>query len=106
MLVLLLGVIQPENPALLPETYDGTSVDLRMEQETSQLASDGHAPIVINGDAEFDAYAGAEGWLGSGSIVNPYQIEGLDIDMAGESGYCIEIRDTTEIGRASCRERV
>ena len=92
ILVLLLIVIQPENPVLLqPDTME----NLQMEQLGPQLSSDGHAPIVINGDAEFDAYAAAEGWLGSGSSVNPYQITGLEFDMAGESGNCIEIHDTT-----------
>lgn len=38
-----------------------------------------HSPISINGNAEFNATAASEGWLGNGTSSNPYVIDGLNI---------------------------
>jgi parallel beta-helix repeat protein len=53
-----------------------------------------HAPIRINGNADFAAQAAAEGWPGDGSEGNPYVIEGHEIDGTGH-GYCIYVGNTT-----------
>ncbi|MEM3395734.1 MAG: right-handed parallel beta-helix repeat-containing protein [Thermoplasmata archaeon] len=52
-----------------------------------------HAPIHINGDADFVAQATSEGWSGDGSQNNPYIIAAYDIDGAGGS-FCIWIENT------------
>jgi len=63
--------------------------------KTSRLvAGTPHAPIVIDGDANFSATAYVEGWSGDGSLANPYIIEGLDIDLGGTAGHCINISNT------------
>ncbi|UCE09306.1 MAG: right-handed parallel beta-helix repeat-containing protein [Candidatus Thorarchaeota archaeon] len=53
-----------------------------------------HAPITINGDADFASIAQKEGWQGNGSITNPYIIENWHINVVGLSVDCIEIRNT------------
>jgi parallel beta-helix repeat protein len=58
------------------------------------LTSTTHAPIAIDGDANFSATASAEGWLGDGSSEHPYVIEGLDIDLGGAASHCININNT------------
>ncbi|MGC8913737.1 MAG: hypothetical protein ACP5LE_07445, partial [Thermoplasmata archaeon] len=51
-----------------------------------------HAPIHINGDADFANQTATEGWPGNGSQDNPYVIDGYDIDGNGGS-YCIWIEN-------------
>ena len=41
-----------------------------------------HAPISINGNADFAAQATSEKWTGNGSAENPYIIENYDIDAS------------------------
>jgi parallel beta-helix repeat protein len=53
-----------------------------------------HDPIRINNNAEFTLMAGIEGWVGDGSLGNPYIIEGYDINGSGY-GYCIYIGNIT-----------
>ncbi|MCX8173767.1 MAG: right-handed parallel beta-helix repeat-containing protein [Thermoplasmata archaeon] len=53
-----------------------------------------HAPIHINGNADFANQVATEGWPGDGTENNPYIIEGYDIDGASGS-YCIWIENTT-----------
>jgi parallel beta-helix repeat protein len=53
-----------------------------------------HDPIRINNNTEFASMAGSEGWVGDGSLGNPYIIEGYDINGNGY-GYCIYIGNTT-----------
>jgi parallel beta-helix repeat protein len=53
-----------------------------------------HAPIVIDGDANFTVTALTEGWLGDGSSGTPFIIEGLDIDVGGAPGHGISINNT------------
>ncbi len=53
-----------------------------------------HAPIVIDGDANFTLTASNEGWIGDGSSGNPFIINGLDIDRDGSAGHCINISNT------------
>ncbi|MHA1965871.1 MAG: right-handed parallel beta-helix repeat-containing protein, partial [Candidatus Thorarchaeota archaeon] len=53
-----------------------------------------HSPIVIDGDVNFNATAQAEGWPGNGTSVNPFIIEGLDIDLGGAPGHGISISNT------------
>jgi parallel beta-helix repeat protein len=59
-----------------------------------ELAGTPHAPIVINGDANFSATALAQGWPGDGTWWNPFIIDGLDIDRGGTGGHCINIANT------------
>jgi len=53
-----------------------------------------HDPIIINGDANFNDTADVENWAGNGSYVNPYVIEGLNVNLIGTSDICINIRNT------------
>jgi parallel beta-helix repeat protein len=53
-----------------------------------------HSAIAIDGDANFSATALIEGWPGDGSPENPFIINGLDIDLDGEFGHCIDIWNT------------
>lgn len=55
------------------------------------LAGTLHGPIVIDGDANFNATAQAEGWLGDGSLETPFVIDGLDINGFD---WCISISNT------------
>jgi parallel beta-helix repeat protein len=52
-----------------------------------------HAPIVITGNSEFKAANGVA--RGSGTVSNPYIIEGWDIASGGTYNECISITDTT-----------
>jgi parallel beta-helix repeat protein len=53
-------------------------------------------PFRINGDADFDEMHGILNWAtGNGSTLNPWIIEGYDINGTGY-GYCIYIGNTTE----------
>jgi len=52
-----------------------------------------HAPIHINGNADFANQAANEHWPGSGTENDPYIIEGYDIDAYGGS-YGIWIKNT------------
>lgn len=58
------------------------------------LAGIPHAPIIIDGDTDFNDTAFSEGWLGNGTSDNPYIIENLDIDLGGGAGHCINITNT------------
>ncbi len=52
-----------------------------------------HAPITINGNAQFAAMAESENWSGNGTSEDPYIIEGLEI--SGITGmYCLWIGNT------------
>jgi parallel beta-helix repeat protein len=51
-----------------------------------------HAPIYINGDADFASQASSEGWNGSGTSGDPYIIENYDINAS--SAYGIHIINT------------
>ncbi|MEW5759333.1 MAG: right-handed parallel beta-helix repeat-containing protein [Candidatus Thermoplasmatota archaeon] len=51
-----------------------------------------HAPIYIDGNANFASKALAEGWRGDGSIGKPYIIENYDINASTAHG--IDIRNT------------
>ena len=53
-----------------------------------------HAPIRIDSDAEFAAWALIESWHGNGTASNPYIISGYDID-AQRAGDAIYIGNTT-----------
>ncbi len=55
-----------------------------------------HVAIEIDGDAVFAATALLEGWPGDGSPENPYIIDGLKIDLSGENGNCVDIRNTRD----------
>jgi len=64
------------------------------ETRNLYLAGAPHAPIVIDGDANFSDTATLEGWPGDGSSETPYIIAGLDIDLDGSPGHCINISNT------------
>ena len=65
-----------------------------LKEKGMRVAGISHAPIVIDGDANFSITATNEGWLGDGTSGNPYIIEGLDIDIGGAAGHCINIINT------------
>ena len=65
-----------------------------LEGEGMLLAGTPHARIAIDGDANFSDTALLEGWEGDGSPENPYIIDGVDIDLGGNSGSCIDISNT------------
>ncbi len=52
-----------------------------------------HSPIIIDGNAEFNDAANAEGWSGNGSKSSPYVIEGLEITATGTEAL-VEIKNT------------
>jgi len=52
-----------------------------------------HAPIHIDGNADFAAQASGEGWAGDGSFGNPYIIADYDIDTSAEVGITIANTD-------------
>ena len=64
------------------------------ERRRMLLAGTPHGPIAIDGDANFSDTALLEGWPGDGSPESPYIIDGLEIDLDGEIGYCISISNT------------
>ncbi len=67
----------------------------RSEQGTNvSLAGTPHAPIVIDGDANFSETALNEGWPGDGSSESPIVVDGLEIDRGGGSGSCLNISNT------------
>ncbi|MGA1873957.1 MAG: hypothetical protein ACMUHY_09850, partial [Thermoplasmatota archaeon] len=49
--------------------------------------------IEIDGNDEFATMASSEGWSGSGSLSDPYIIEGYLVDAEGER-HCIRIDNT------------
>ncbi|MFX0065807.1 MAG: hypothetical protein ACFFC7_26840, partial [Candidatus Hermodarchaeota archaeon] len=59
-------------------TIGGGITDDSLSSTTEQLWEE-HAPIYINGNEDFKTTAQSEGWLGNGSLTNPYLIEGLNI---------------------------
>ncbi len=65
-----------------------------MEEKQSKITFIPHVPIVIDGDTNFSVTAANEGWLGDGSAENPYIIDGLEIDVDGGEGDCINIINT------------
>jgi len=56
-----------------------------------EFAGNPHGPIVIDGDANFNATAQAEEWPGDGSPETPFVIDGLDINGFV---WCISISNT------------
>ncbi|TXT54244.1 MAG: hypothetical protein BAJATHORv1_80051 [Candidatus Thorarchaeota archaeon] len=50
-----------------------------------------HDPIHITSDNNFNDTASAEGWIGNGSVSNPYVISGYNIT---NDNYCINIENT------------
>jgi len=75
-------------------TNRSTQVVSEPEEESLVLDGTPHDPVDINGDADFEATAFAEGWTGNGSSQDPYMIRGLDIDRNGGVGHCISILNT------------
>ena len=73
---------------------DQTTFATDLKEKGMRVAGISHAPIVIDGDANFSITATNEGWLGDGTSGNPYIIEGLDIDIGGAAGHCINIINT------------
>ncbi|MHA2263202.1 MAG: right-handed parallel beta-helix repeat-containing protein [Candidatus Thorarchaeota archaeon] len=55
-----------------------------------RISYETHGPILIMNDTDLADQALSEGWDGSGSPIDPYVIEGLNITS---SGSCIEISD-------------
>lgn len=71
-------------------------VDSLMDSPTRVHSySEIHGPISISGDQDFNDTAYAEGWLGNGTVINPFIIEGYEIDTTGLSAHCISIVHTS-----------
>jgi parallel beta-helix repeat protein len=64
-----------------------------VQSESGEMKGIAHAPIHINGNADFANQAQQEGWAGDGTQGNPYIIEGYDINGNGGT-YCIWIENT------------
>ncbi|MEM4160899.1 MAG: NosD domain-containing protein, partial [Thermoplasmata archaeon] len=73
--------------------YLSAMAEVRTTDAGMETKGTPHAPIYINGNADFAAKATAEGWPGDGSQGNPYIIDGYDIDANGGS-YGIWIENT------------
>jgi parallel beta-helix repeat protein len=67
-------------PVILSKVHDPVGIDTEMMR---LIANEPHAPILINGDANFSDTATVEGWAGDGSPGNPFVIEELDITLSG-----------------------
>ncbi|MHA2366126.1 MAG: right-handed parallel beta-helix repeat-containing protein, partial [Candidatus Hodarchaeales archaeon] len=52
------------------------------------------SPISINGNADFNSQASSEGWVGSGTAIDPYIIEGYKITGTAGTEYLIYIQNT------------
>jgi len=85
--VLFLGLIAPV--ADLDPNMNGSDLVRNVI-----LSGTPHAPIVIDGDTNFNDTAFAEGWPGNGTAQNPYIIDGLDIDLGGTAVHGINITNT------------
>jgi parallel beta-helix repeat protein len=93
MFILLLGNMMPI------DNSDGLTsrVNEAIEEPKTVdlfLAGTPHAPIAIDGDANFSDTATMEGWPGDGLYETPYIINGLDINLDGSPGHCISISNT------------
>ena len=75
-------------------TNQSTTVVSEPEKREILDAGIPHGPIDINGDADFNTTAQAEGWPGNGTLEKPYVIEGLDINLGYAPGDCIRISNT------------
>jgi len=89
LLVLLLNVMPLISTSV-------TSKDASHETMESLYLSvnDSHGPIVIDGDVNFSATALAEGWVGDGSLQNPFIIENYDITLGPTPVASISIKNT------------
>jgi len=91
-IILFLGLIMPavdmDENNLHPTVSDSKLVRNALRSGTP------HAPIAIDGDVNFSVTASNEGWIGDGSSGDPYIIDGLDIDLSGAAGHCINITNT------------
>jgi len=64
--------------------------------DSTEIKGTAHAPIYINGNADFAAQASANGWTGDGTQGNPYIMEGYDIINTAIGGAsCIWIENTS-----------
>jgi parallel beta-helix repeat protein len=63
----------------------------KLERGCMRVSGTPHSSIIIDGDVNFNSTAQTEGWLGDGSLENPYIVDGMEID-----GYdwCISISNT------------
>ena len=78
----------------IPRNSENTAIprEIRSKVETT-LSYIEHAPIIIDGNTDFNDTANQEGWLGNGTIDNPFIIQGLNI--TGQSGdSLIQIQNT------------
>ncbi len=95
-ILFLLSLATAAGPVVEPfgTTFALDSGGSEPEKTSRLVAGTPHVPIVIDGDANFSDTASVEGWSGDGSLANPYIIEGLDIDLGGMAGHCINISNT------------
>lgn len=66
-------------------------MSMAMDNSPSSIVADyeAHDPILITSDADFVN----QSWPGSGTLEDPYVIEGLSISVSHDQGYCIEIKN-------------
>jgi len=83
---------QPSNPNPIGERYFYSDfVGVITESTRRETKGILHAPIHINGSADFANQAQQEGWSGNGTEENPYII--ADYEINGHQGYGIHIEN-------------
>ena len=89
---ILVGIMFLLFVSLVPIDQASTLVTVKIEERPATILSDYvvHDPILITSDEDFET----QGWSGSGSVNEPYVIEGISVNAA-RGGHCIEIRNTT-----------
>lgn len=66
----------------------------RNPESIIQLAYNESSPFSINGNNDFAIQAGANGWIGNGSTINPYIIKNLNISSTSGSLILASVSDT------------
>ncbi len=87
---ILVGIMCLLLVSLFTVNHTSTPVTVKIEEHSATIFSDyvTHAPIQIFSDDDFET----QGWPGSGTIEDPYVIEGLIIDGWQEPYHCIYLR--------------
>jgi parallel beta-helix repeat protein len=92
LVMFIMGLSTFSTPLALQDKIADQSVTVANKEPTRKMivAYTPHPPIVIYHDDNFTQ----QGWPGDGSAENPFTIEGLEIDLGGAIGYCINITNT------------
>jgi parallel beta-helix repeat protein len=98
LFVIILGFILVLGSVTLVVNLDDYTLESTMvipePERRGILGAIPHAPIVIDGDTNFNSTAQVEGWYGNGSSEAPFIIEGLEIDFYGDFSPGISISNT------------